>query len=120
MAERRKLKRQHIMFYSRVFNRATGEFIGYLGNLTPSGAMIISEKALPVQEAYQLRIDLPEDMYKKPFLNLHARSVWCQRDVDPNFFNIGFEVKDVSPEDEMIIEQINADYGLPADATDAF
>ncbi len=113
MVERRKLQRQHIMFYSRVFNRVTGEFIGYLGNLTSSGAMIISEYELPVREDYQLRIDLPEDMYSKPFLNLHARSVWCQRDVDPNFYNIGFEMMKLSADDEIIIEQINVDYGLP-------
>jgi len=118
MAERRKLKRQHIMFYSRVFNRVTGEFIGYLRNLTPSRAMIISENELPVQEDYQLRIDLPEDIYKKSFLNLHARCVWCQRDVDPNFYNIGFEMKEVSAADEAIIAQINTDYGLPGGAAD--
>ena len=112
MRERRKLKRQHIMFYSRVFDRRTGAFLGYLGNLTPHGAMIISENELPVQKTYQLRIDLPEDMYKKPLLSLRARSVWCQQDIDPHFYNVGFEMKNVSAEDEAIIEQINADYGL--------
>lgn len=42
MEERRKLQRRHIMFYSRVFDRKTGGLLGYLGNITPGGAMVIS------------------------------------------------------------------------------
>ena len=41
MSERRKLNRRHIMFYSRVFDRKTGKFLGYLGNMTVGGAMVI-------------------------------------------------------------------------------
>ncbi len=112
MDERRKLKRQHIMFYSRVFDRATGAFLGYLGNLTPDGSMIISEEELQIDKDYQLRIDLPEDMYAKSMLNLTARAVWCKRDIDPNFFNIGFSLQDVPIQDEGIIQKIIDDYGL--------
>ncbi len=112
MKERRKLKRQHIMFYSRVFDRKTGAFLGYLGNLTLDGAMIISEKPLPIGKVFQLRIDLPEDIYSRPVLNLEAKSVWCEQDIDPNFYNVGFSMPNVSDQEYKIIIQINEDYGL--------
>ncbi len=112
MEERRTLKRQHIMFYSRVFDRQTGAFMGYLGNLTKNGSMIISEEELETDKTFNLRIDLPEDIYGQPILNLTARSVWCQRDIDPNFYNIGFELRDVSDNDSEVINQIIEDYGL--------
>ncbi len=112
MDERRTLKRQHIMFYSRVFDRKTGAFMGYLGNLTENGAMIISEEELQTDKIFNMRIDLPEDIYGKPILNLVARSVWCKLDIDPNFFNIGFSLKEISEEDQELISQIVADYGL--------
>jgi len=112
MDDRRKLKRQHIMFYSRVFDRTDGAFIGYLGNLTPDGAMVIGESELETQKEFQLRIDLPEDIYDKAVLNLKARSAWCKQDIDPNFFTIGFSLHDVSPEDIGIITEIISDYGL--------
>ncbi len=112
MDERRTLKRQHIMFYSRVFDRSTGAFMGYLGNLTESGAMIISEESLEKDKIFNLRIDLPEDIYGKPILNLSARSVWCKRDIDPNFFNIGFALHEVADDDAELIVQIVSDYGL--------
>ena len=78
------------MFYSRVFNLKTGRLLGYLGNLTTEGAMVISEIELPTQKEYSLRMDLPEDIYQKSLINLQAKSVWCRPDIDPNFFNTGF------------------------------
>lgn len=112
MDERRRLKRQYIMFYSRVFNRQTGEFIGYLGDLTPKGMMVIAESPLAVNEHYELRMDLPEDIYAKPALSFNVRSVWSQPDLDPAFFTIGFRLIDPTPEDIEIVRRIIQDYGL--------
>ncbi len=110
MRERRKIKRRHIMFYSRVFNRQTGELIGYLGDLTQEGAMVISEEPLEINEIYKLRLDLPADLYQKAILGLEARSVWCKPDVDPNFFNTGFKFLGIATQDLTIIQRIIADY----------
>ena len=86
--------------------------MGYLGNLTENGAMIISEESLETGKNFNLRIDLPEDMYGRPLLNLTACSVWCQRDIDPNFYNIGFALQEVQEDDHEVIMQIIDDYGL--------
>ena len=112
MIERRRLSRRHILFYSRVFDRKTGVFLGYLGNLNEAGLMIISEDPLEINQIYLLRIDLPEDIYSKSVLNFEARSVWCQSDVDPNFYNTGFQLIEISDESKDIIAQIIDDYGF--------
>ena len=112
MGEQRKLNRRHIMFYSRVFDRKTGEFLGYIGNMTIGGAMVISDKPLEIDKVFSLRIDLPEDMYKKPVLNLEARSIWCQPDVDPTFYNTGFQLLNLTPDDAAIIGRIIDDFDL--------
>ncbi len=112
MKDRRRLKREHIMFYSRVFDRETGALLGYLGDLTPIGCMVIGEKSLAPDTDYMLRIDLPEDMYPKPVLNVSAQSVYCRPDVDPRFYTIGFSFQDLRPEDVAIVEQIVADFRL--------
>jgi hypothetical protein len=112
MEERRKLKRRHMMFYSRVFDRKTGKHLGYLGNLTPAGIMIISDEPLDLNRDIDLRIDLPEDIYKKPVLNFKGRSIWSQPDVDPRFSNTGFILLEIHPDDLDIIEQIVVDYGV--------
>jgi hypothetical protein len=112
MEERRRLHRRHILFYSRVFDRKTGVFLGYLGNMNEGGLMIISEEPIPVDETFLLRIDLPEDIYSTTVLNFEARSVWCKLDVDPNFYNTGFQLAHITEEGKEIIAQIIEDYGF--------
>ncbi len=112
MDERRRLHRRHILFYSRVFDRKTGVFLGYLGNMNEGGLMIISEDAIDVDRIFLLRIDLPEDIYSRTVLNFKAKSVWCRKDVDPNFHNTGFELIEISKNGKDIISQIIDDYAF--------
>ena len=112
MIERRRLSRRHILFYSRVFDRKTGVFLGYLGNLNEGGLMIISETPIEVNLVHLLRIDLPEDIFSKSMLNFEAKSVWCQLDVDPNFYNTGFQFDKITDENKDIITKIIDEYGF--------
>ena len=112
MDERRRLSRRHILFYSRVFDRKNGTFLGYLGNMNEGGIMIISEDPIEVNQIYMLRIDLPEDIFSKTVLNFNAKSVWCRLDTDPNFYNTGFQLKEISDECKDIIGQIIDEYGF--------
>ena len=112
MDERRRLHRRHILFYSRVFDRKTGVFLGYLGNMNEGGLMIISEDEIEVDRVYLLRIDLPEDIYSRTVLNFKAKSVWCRKDVDPNFYNTGFQLVEISEDGKDIICQIIDDYAF--------
>ena len=112
MSERRRLSRRHILYYSRVFDRITGVFLGYLGNMNEGGLMIISESPLEIGQKFLLRIDLPEGIYELPGLDLEAESVWCRVDIDPNFHNTGFQFTEVSDGMKEIICQIINDNGF--------
>ena len=112
MVERRQQNRRHVLFYSRVFDRKTGVFLGYLGNLNEGGLMTISETPIEVGLVFLLRLDLPEDIFSKSVLNFEAKSVWCQLDVDPNFYNTGFQFVKISEESKDIIAKIIDEYGF--------
>ncbi len=113
MEERRKLKRRYLMFYSRVFDTRKGVLLGYLCDLTVEGAMLISEAPIPTGVLFSLRMDLPESFYpQRTYLQFEARSIWCRPDIDPLFYNTGFHLLEMSPEDAAAIEQINFDFGL--------
>jgi hypothetical protein len=45
-------------------------------------------------------------------LNFEAKSVWCRLDIDPNFYNTGFQLAEISDEGKKIIGQIVEDYGF--------
>ena len=74
--------------------------------------MIISENPLEVNLEYLLRIDLPQDIFSKSVLNFEAKSVWCKLDVDPNFYNTGFQFVDITEESKDIIAKIIDEYGF--------
>lgn len=105
--ERRRLARKYLMVYSRVFSRDTGKIMGYLADLSPRGAMIISDDPLPIDSPQHLRFDLPDPpRFATDFININARVAWCQPDIDPAFYNIGFEFGTVTHEQLKVIEEM--------------
>jgi hypothetical protein len=48
-------------------------------------------------------------------MSLLARVAWCQQDLSPQYFNIGFEFKQVSPEHLGLIENIIENYQFRRD-----
>lgn len=107
MDERRKLDRKYLIVYSRVFERELGKMLGYLGDLSLSGAMIISEQPLTVNNVINLRFDLPDmHLFGASQLDISARIAHCDPDVNPVFYNIGFEFSEVTPVQKEIIEKM--------------
>lgn len=107
MDERRKLERKYLIVYSRVFERNLGRMLGYLGDLSLSGAMIISEQPQAVNSVLPLRLDLPDlQLFKAGQLDISARVAHCEPDINPAFYNIGFEFLDISSENKAIIERM--------------
>ncbi len=115
MEERRKLPRKYLVFFSRVFNAKNGKLLGYLSDLTPQGAMLISEDRIRTPATYRLIMDLPEDFNPQKSLEFDAMSVWSRPDSDPRFFMTGFQLLNVPEESIEIIQQIIEDYGLRAE-----
>lgn len=111
MKEKRKIKRRYLLYYMRVYDE-TRQQIGNLVDLTPKGAMLVSEHPLPIKTNYQLKLELSEDVADKPYLEFNARSLWCRPDVDPHFYNTGFRILDLSPEDVKIVNRIIEVYGF--------
>ncbi len=105
MQERRKLDRKYLAVYSRVFDRSSSRVLGYLSDLSQKGAMIISDDPLPEKTDYSLRFDLPDaPFFSTDHLDMAASVAWCSPDIDPAFYNIGFEFSSLSESESHIIE----------------
>lgn len=111
MKEKRKIKRRYLLYYMRVYDE-TRQQIGNLVDLTPKGAMLVSEHPLPIKTNFHLKLELSEDVADKPYLEFNARSLWCQPDIEPHFYNTGFRILDLSPEDVKIVNRIIEVYGF--------
>ena len=110
MPDRRKNKRRYLMYYSRVYEAEN--LIGHLVDITPQGAMLISEKMIETDRIFKLRMELSADVTDRPFMEFIAKSLWCRPDIDPNFYNTGFELLGISQSEIEIIERIVEAYGF--------
>lgn len=110
--DRRKIKRRYLMYYSRVFDAHTQSLLGHLVDITPLGAMVISEKSIETNVPFRLKLELSNDVSDKRYLEFESKSLWCRPDIDPSFYDTGFELINVSDEDKAVIERIVAAYGF--------
>ena len=116
MQERRKEQRKNLMAYTQVFDLYGGYLLGYLGDLHLNGAMVIGNKLMTENTELTLAIELPElPNISTSRITIPARVVWYQQDISPEFFNVGFEFKEVTPEQKTVIEAIMKNYEFRRD-----
>jgi len=112
MEERRKTKRRHLLYYGRVYSANVQKLLGYLVDITESGFMLLSEDEYPVDVTWHLKLEVTEDIGKGPYIELTAKSIWCERDIDPSRFDTGFEIEEIKPGDKELIQKIIEKYGF--------
>jgi hypothetical protein len=110
--EQRKEHRRHIIYYLQIQEPETGKVIGRLVDITTIGIMIISEKALKPGKEISLRISLPEEFPNAKHIDIFGESVWCHKDVNPDYYAIGFRINQPSESEITVIRELIAEYGF--------
>jgi hypothetical protein len=110
IAEKRTLKRWHLIFYLRVFDEPTGSLVGYVVDISTKGMMLISDQPIPLNQDFKLWLEVPEDDGRRVKVSLKARSLWNQRDVNPDFFDTGFCLLEATAEQMHKIQLIIDDF----------
>jgi len=107
MQERRKEPRKPLMAYTQVFDLYGGRLLGYLGDITLMGAMVIGDRPNDTGQLVTLAVELPElPDIKSSRIVIPSRTAWCEQDISPNFFNVGFEFLEIKPDQAEIIKAI--------------
>lgn len=95
-SELRQLKRRHIIYYLEVFDQESGQLLGHLVDLTVKGMKLVSKEEIPQGKTFTLRMVMPEEYCPEREVRFEATSTWCGRDVNPDFYAIGFATADLS------------------------
>ena len=108
MDNRRRERRRKLMAFTPVYDLHPRMLLGYLGDLTMKGALVIGTSLTTIGRETELEIDLPSDIPEIPTIpvNLPARIAWCRQDESPQYYNIGVEFTNLSPENAFLFEQI--------------
>lgn len=110
--ERRNVKRRHLIYYLRVWKLATDHPLGHVVDITAGGMMLISEKPVTTGQEYALEIRLPDTEGQPTPMRFRAICRWCDNDINPAFFDSGFEFLESRSEDIEIIRGLIDEYGF--------
>ncbi|MCP4753697.1 MAG: PilZ domain-containing protein [Proteobacteria bacterium] len=110
--EKRKHKRTLLASYLDTYEMDSHNVIGYLADISHGGMMLISKNPIQVNKAMSLHVNLPDESNNNKELKLVARSIRCIKDSDFNYFNTGFEIKDLSSRDIETIDHLVARHEL--------
>lgn len=105
---RRIEKRRKLMAFTPVYDLHPKLLLGYLGDMTLRGALIIGMTMVTINKETVLEIQFPSEL---PDISLvkatvPARIAWCRQDESPDYYNIGVEFTEVSPETEDLLVRI--------------
>lgn len=105
---RRRETRRKMMAFTPVYDLHPRMLLGYLGDLTMRGALIIGTSITTINKKSMLQIDFPSDIPDIPMIKIQlpARIAWCRQDESPQYYNIGVEFLEVTPEQSVLFQQI--------------
>ncbi len=108
----RKVKRRHLIYYLRVYDRNTGVLIGHLADITTDGIMLVSEAPIKTEVGFNFKMTLPAELEGSRDITFNASSVWCQKDVNPDFYATGFKISNIENKDLELIEILIDSFGF--------
>ena len=110
--DKRKINRRDFTYYMQVTDDLSKQLIGYLTDISTEGFRLDSPKQIPAGQDFRMQIQLTADVADKTSMSFVARSKWCHPDhVDPNTYNVGFEIVTMTPGDMLIFQRMFDKYG---------
>ena len=121
MSERRRETRRRLTAFTPVYDLHPRTLLGYLGDLTLRGAMVVGTNLTTINKETVLEISFPSDLpdVRTFKVTIPARVAWCRQDESPQYYNIGLEFLEVTPENAELFEQILARYHFRYSLSDA-
>ncbi|MFW9078180.1 PilZ domain-containing protein [Pseudomonas sp. P2757] len=115
----RRIERHLLPYFLRVFNSVTDKPIGFLGNVSEDGLMLISQLPMMIGADFNLRLKIPLGDGYQQVVDLSACCLWCHEDATPQHYDAGFSLQRAPPEYEQLVEALRQYFSfqpLPASA----
>jgi len=110
--DRRTIKRRHLIYYLRVWDLKTEQLLGHIVDINTGGFMLISEKQIEPDQTFELEIRWNTPDKEELRIQFQAISRWSTNDVNPAFFDSGFELIGAVEEVLEPIREMITEYGF--------
>ena len=100
--------RNYLFQYLDVIDQQTNQQLGYLGDLSKSGIMLISNKPLPLNKKIDISIVANEKEEDSPmtFIKAQIQTCWIKPNINPELFCIGCQILKIDPNDEKKLKKL--------------
>ena len=115
MANQRRIQRHQLPYYLNVFNRFTEKPLGFIGNLSEGGLMLISPYPMMLVR-FEMRLKIPGQTGQLRHVDFSAFSLWSSEDVTPGSYDTGFFADRSAVRDPRDDRRVASLFQLPADA----
>lgn len=113
MLDERVAERESLIYNLRVFDVTTDSVVGYIDDISITGARLISEQPIPLQTLSRYRLELPKFYEGKRCVEFSAVATWSQgENNDRSFCDCGVEFIDLDPLDRERISQLIGGYHI--------
>lgn len=107
MSERRKVERKRLVSFTPVYDLHKDELLGYLGDLTQQGAMLLGNKMIENDHRLILAIEFPKTpVTSAARILIPSRVAWCRKEENTAYFNTGFEFLVMTENSQDLIETV--------------
>lgn len=90
MPAQRRIERHQLPYYLKVFNRITDKPMGFIGNVSLDGLMLVSELPLLVGARFDMSLKIPGKDGQLHCIDFHGTCQWSREDVSPGHYDSGF------------------------------
>lgn len=104
MVEERKLKRMQVMSYLKICYRDTDIELGRVVDITTEGMRLCGEEPIQTSRTLTFKLALPTTSSENQEIVFDADVIWCRRGKNPDLYDTGIRLKNLSPEKVEIIE----------------
>ena len=114
MSRLRMERRRKLMTFTPVHDVRRNTLLGYLGDLTPKGALMVSEKPVEVGRTLTVTIEFHEAPDKSPAMHMivSARVAWCKLEDRHTYYNVGLEFLDMTKQNSQMVEKVLEKYEI--------
>jgi Tfp pilus assembly protein PilZ len=107
MSEQRRDERKKLMTFTPVYDKRSKALLGYLGDLTLEGAMVVGKAHEEINQHLTLTIEFHETVETPATrMTVPVRVAWCKPEDGQTYFHIGVEFLELTGENQLVIEAI--------------
>jgi Tfp pilus assembly protein PilZ len=107
MSEQRKEERRKLTAFTPVYDLHKNSLLGYLGDLTLQGAMLVGNTSGEINKNVTLVIEFPETPeIPAARMTIPARVAWCKHEEHSDYYNTGVEFVELTDQNKKVIDAI--------------